>query len=201
MKLTSITTTAFALSALLLASCNKEKSAISDKAQATKAAIDDEKRAVNTAAESATKQADLNAAIDKANVKANKESAQAQLDAEKKKTDAEAEATVFAPATIILGALPRSSSSSSSFCCSPGACEPVKTAGLPPSGDGLRRGEAQPGSTQPELPSPGEEERVSVLRSEPRRRFVMLGMDWDLRRARRTTGAGGHRLGIHEFQS
>lgn len=27
----------------------------------------------------------------------------------------------------------------------------------------------------------------------------MLGMNWDLRRAQRTTGAGGHRLGIHEF--
>jgi hypothetical protein len=29
----------------------------------------------------------------------------------------------------------------------------------------------------------------------------MLGMNWDLRRAQRTTGAGCLGFGIHEFQS
>ena len=77
-----LTTTAFlALATLLLAHCNKEK-----------AAIDDEKRAVNAAAENATKQADLNAAESKADIEAGKDVAQAQLDAEKKKADAEAAA-------------------------------------------------------------------------------------------------------------
>ncbi len=89
-----LTTTAFlALTTLFLAHCNKEKAAIDAQAHASKEVINDEKRAVNAAAENATKQADLNAAVDKANIEANKEITQAQLDADKKTADAEAAAT------------------------------------------------------------------------------------------------------------
>jgi hypothetical protein len=91
MKL-SLTAILLALSMLTLSHCNKEKAAIDAKNDAAKSIIDDEKRAVNNAAENATKQADLNAAVDKADIAANKDIAQAQLDAEKKKADADAEA-------------------------------------------------------------------------------------------------------------
>ena len=43
-------------------------------------------------AKDATKQADINAKIDKANIEANKTAMKAQLDADKKKVDAKAEA-------------------------------------------------------------------------------------------------------------
>jgi hypothetical protein len=87
-----LTTAFLALTTLFLAHCNKEKAAIDARSDATKTAIDDEKRGVNAAAENAIKQADLNAAENKADIEAGKGVAQAQLDAEKKKADAEAAA-------------------------------------------------------------------------------------------------------------
>ncbi len=92
MKLTSTITAVLVLSILVIVSCNKEKSAINAKAEATKDAIDKEKRDVNTAAANATQQTDHNAAVDKANIEAAKTIAQAQLDADKIKADAEAAA-------------------------------------------------------------------------------------------------------------
>jgi hypothetical protein len=75
-----------------LTSCNEKKAAINAQRDATKDAIDDRKVAVENAAELATKQADVDAEINKANIKAANQTAQAQLDANKERADAEAAA-------------------------------------------------------------------------------------------------------------
>jgi hypothetical protein len=60
------------IAAFVLVSCDKQKTAIDDSNEATK------------------KQADVDAAVEKAKIEANKVAAQAQLDADKKKADAQA---------------------------------------------------------------------------------------------------------------
>jgi PBP1b-binding outer membrane lipoprotein LpoB len=80
-----------ALAALFLVGCDKEKTASEYKNEATKSAIDTRKDAVDVAAKEATKQSDVDAAIDKAKIEAKKVATQAQLDADKKKADALAE--------------------------------------------------------------------------------------------------------------
>ena len=77
-----------ALAAFVLVGCDNQKTAIEDKQEATKSAIDTRKDAVDVAAKDATKQADVDAAVDKARIEARKVAAQAQLDADKKKADA-----------------------------------------------------------------------------------------------------------------
>src|SRR6476646_9085402 len=79
-----------ALAAFVLVGCDKQKAAIETNKEATKDAIDNRKDAVGAAAKDATKQADVDAAIEKAKIEANKEAALAQLDADKKKADAQA---------------------------------------------------------------------------------------------------------------
>ena len=81
-----------AIAAVLTVSCNKQKAAIDEKADATKDAIDMRKTEVNADAKDAIKKTDTNAKIDKARIEANKDSMQAQLDADKKIADAEADA-------------------------------------------------------------------------------------------------------------
>ncbi|MEY4485453.1 MAG: hypothetical protein RL693_2905 [Verrucomicrobiota bacterium] len=78
-----------ALSLGILVSCNKERAAIDASNETTQKALNQRKEAVTAGAKEATKQTDVNATIDKANIEANKTAAQAQLDAEKKKADAE----------------------------------------------------------------------------------------------------------------
>ena len=82
--------TPIALAALVLVGCDKEKAAIEDNKANTKNALDTQKTAVNAAAKEATKQADVDAKVEKARIEAIKVAAQAQLDAEKKKADAQA---------------------------------------------------------------------------------------------------------------
>ena len=81
-----------AVSAFVIASCDKQKEAIDDATTAKKQAIDERKDAVNAAAKDAIKQTDVTGTVDKANIEANKTAVQAQLDADKKKADAEAAA-------------------------------------------------------------------------------------------------------------
>ena len=76
------------LAAFVLVGCDKQKSAIDNNADATKNAIDNRKDAVDAAAKEATKQADVDATIDKAKIEAKKVAKQAQLDADKQKADA-----------------------------------------------------------------------------------------------------------------
>ena len=79
-----------ALAALVLVGCDKQKAAIDDNNKATQNSLDNQKTAVDAAAKDATKQADVDAAIEKAKIEAKKVSDQAQLDAEKAKADAQA---------------------------------------------------------------------------------------------------------------
>jgi len=81
----------FAIAALVLVGCDKEKAAIDNNAEATKTVINDEKVAVDAAAVEAKKQAEVNATIEKAKIEADKVAAQAELDAAKKIADAKAE--------------------------------------------------------------------------------------------------------------
>ncbi len=62
-----------ALSTFLVTSCNKQKAAIDDRAEASKEAIDSRKDSVEAEAETAKEQTDTNAAIDKANIDAAKQ--------------------------------------------------------------------------------------------------------------------------------
>lgn len=81
-----------AFTAIISVSCDKQKTAINENNDATKHAIDARKDEVNADAKDATKRTDINAAIDKAQIEANKVAMQAQLDADKKKADADAKA-------------------------------------------------------------------------------------------------------------
>ncbi len=85
-----ITLTLLAISFFPIVSCDQQKAAIDANNKATQNAIDDQKEAVDTAARNATKQTEINATIDKANIEAEKITNQAQLDADKKKSDADA---------------------------------------------------------------------------------------------------------------
>jgi hypothetical protein len=82
--------TTLILTALLLAACDERKASIDAKAEAKKEILNQEKVAVDQAAEQAKKQTDINATMDKANIEATKASEQADLDAAKKKADADA---------------------------------------------------------------------------------------------------------------
>lgn len=80
------------IAAAAFVGCDKEKASIEDTKDATKNAIDIRKDTVDAVAKDAKKQADLNAASEKARIEANKDVLQAQLDADKKKADAIAKA-------------------------------------------------------------------------------------------------------------
>jgi hypothetical protein len=82
-------TTAFVTLAL---SCNKQKSTINDTKEADQAVIDSRKDKVDANAKYAIEQTDVNADINKANIKADQEAMKAQLDAEKIAVDADAKA-------------------------------------------------------------------------------------------------------------
>ena len=79
-----------ALAAAVFVGCDKQNAVIENKKEATKTAIDIRKDAVDVAAADAKKQADADAAMDKAKIEAKRDAAQAQLDADKKKADATA---------------------------------------------------------------------------------------------------------------
>jgi hypothetical protein len=87
-----ITLATLALSTLVLVSCDQQKAAIDAKNESKQEAIEHRKDAIDDAAASATKQTEINADINKANIEANKDVIQAQLDADKKKADAVAAA-------------------------------------------------------------------------------------------------------------
>jgi hypothetical protein len=76
----------------LAISCNKQKTAINDEKSADQAVIDSHKDKVDADAEYAIEQTDVNAEINKANIRADQEALKAQLDAEKIAVDADAEA-------------------------------------------------------------------------------------------------------------
>lgn len=69
-KLTPVALALIALSTFIVVSCDKQKADIDAKKESTISAIDNEKDAVNAAAENATKRTDINATIDKANIEA-----------------------------------------------------------------------------------------------------------------------------------
>ena len=77
---------------VLVISCNKQKSAINEAKDADQAVIESRKDKVDADAKYAIEQTDINADIDKANIKANQEAIKAQLDAEKIAVEADAEA-------------------------------------------------------------------------------------------------------------
>ncbi len=79
------------LAAFVLVGCDKEKAAIDKNNATAQDAINNRKDTVDAAAKDATKQADIDAQIEKARIEANKVKTQAQLDADKKKADAQAE--------------------------------------------------------------------------------------------------------------
>jgi hypothetical protein len=79
-----------ALTAAAFVGCDKHDAVIENKKEATKTAIDIRKDAVDVSAADAKKQADADAAIDKAKIEAKRDATQAQLDADKKKADAAA---------------------------------------------------------------------------------------------------------------
>jgi len=79
------------LAAILSVSCNKEKTAIEEKKDATNKVIDQRKEQADADAKSATEQTDINAKIDKANIEANKEFIKAELDAAAAKARIDAE--------------------------------------------------------------------------------------------------------------
>jgi hypothetical protein len=76
----------------LVISCNKQKSAINETKDADQAVIESRKDKVDADAKYAIEQTEVNADIDKANIKANQEALKAQLDAEKIAVDADADA-------------------------------------------------------------------------------------------------------------
>lgn len=78
------------LTALLLAACDEHKASIDAHTKAKKEILNEEKIAIDQAAEQAEKQTDMNAILDKANIEATKVAEQAGLDAKKKKADADA---------------------------------------------------------------------------------------------------------------
>lgn len=77
---------------VLVSNCNKQKSAINEAKDADQAVIESRKDKVDADAKNAIEQTQINADIDKANIKANQEALKAQLDAEKVAVDADAEA-------------------------------------------------------------------------------------------------------------
>ena len=81
-----------AIAATLALGCNKQKASIDEAEKDTRKSIDMRKDDVNADAKSATERTERNAAIDKADIEADRESIQAQLDADKKKAKAEADA-------------------------------------------------------------------------------------------------------------
>jgi hypothetical protein len=87
--LRAVIATAFVV---LVSSCNKQKSAINETKDADQAVIESREEKVDANAKNAIEQTQINADIDKANIKANQEALNAQLDAEKIAVEADAEA-------------------------------------------------------------------------------------------------------------
>ena len=84
--------TLIVLSSLLSLGCDQKNAEIKEREETAEEAIDNRKDEVDAAAKKATEEAEQNAAIEKANIEAKRETIQAQLDADKKEAEAEAAA-------------------------------------------------------------------------------------------------------------